>query len=195
MVTNPKDFLHIKELDDGRKLMAFEKGVALNTTEFQKYCGKLGAYPYKYHDWEGDLPNDAFLGGLSQAKKDEFWNKLNEIWAKKNAPNKTDFWYMIVEDDGGKKVGLYQDYQVFKSIRDAAYIAGRSKYSLKAVKFDTLADAKIFVQMEREEQGAWFKWPQQIQVIWKKGSEIEEFPGFSLRGDGEEEEEEEEGGC
>ena len=48
MATEPHDFLHIKEVGDGKTLVVSEEGadnLKINTsTEFQKYFGKKQAY-------------------------------------------------------------------------------------------------------------------------------------------------------
>ena len=196
MVTQPKGFLHTKELGDGGKLEVFEEGEAKDTTEFQKYMGKFEAYPYVYHKWSEDMKDDAFLRGLGWEKKQIFKKELENIWAQ-NSSTPKEFWYMIVQDGGNKEVGLYQDYEVFTSIRDQNYQKGARNrgardWSLKAVWFDNLKAAKNYVQMARDEEGQHFGWPKQIPVIWKKGplgqSDIDEVPGFAEEGEEEEEE-------
>ena len=196
MATPPKDFLHIKEVvaGDGIKktLEVREDGVALNTTEFQKFFGKKEAWPYAGYDHTVDMKYDVFLSSLGNTKKQKFNQKKKEIWKGKQEiwKNQEDFWYMLVE----KEVGLYQDRDVFQSIRDANYKGDGKNWSRKGVWFDSLAGAKNYVQMARDEEGTWWAWPQVIPVYWMTGpltrNNIEEVPGF--KEDEEEEEEEEE---
>ena len=191
MATPPKDFLHIKVVvaEDGTKkrLVVPEDGVAGNTTEFQKFFGKKEAWPYRGYDHTVDMKNDVFLSSLGNKKKQKFNQKKQEIWKETASDNnEEDVWYMLVE----KEVGLYQDSDVFKSIRDANYKADGKNWSIKGVRFDSLAAAKNYVQMARDEEGEWWGWPKVIPVYWRTGpltrNNIEEVPGFQ-----EEEEEEE----
>ena len=78
---------------------------------------------------------------------------------------------MIVQDGGKQKVGLYQDYDVFKSILNegAVYQADGRNCGLKGVWFKDLAAAKTYIQMVRDEEGVHFGWPQEIPVHWKTG--------------------------
>ena len=195
MATPPKDFRHIKEVvaEDGTKkrLVVPEDGVAGNTTEFQKFFGKKEAWPYTGYDHKVDMKDDVFLSSLGNKKKQKFNQKKQEIWNETASDNnQEDFWYMLVE----KEVGLYQDRDVFKSIRDANYKGDGKNWSLKGVRFDSLAGAKNYVQMARDEEGEWWAWPQVIPVYWMTGpltrNNIEEVPGFKEEEEEEEEEEE-----
>jgi len=195
MATEPHDFLHIKEVEDGKKLVVFEEGADnLNistTTEFQKYFGKKQAWMYIGYNHGVDLKNDDFLNSLGQEEKKGFDEEMKKIWAKR-APllHKEDMWYMILEGvkNGEKKVGLYQDEHVFKKARDEDFIANTKAHeegwgwSLKGCWFEDLASAKNYIQMARDEEGVHWGWPKKIPVIWKKGpltqNDIENFPGF-----------------
>ena len=95
----------------------------------------------------------------------------------------------MVHDPGkkGKKVGLYQDEQVFKKARDEDLdrdeeFWANNGWSWKGCWFDDLASAKNYIQMTRDEGGVHWDWPKEIPVIWKKGpltqSDIENFPGY-----------------
>ena len=189
MATQPHDFLHIKEVGDGKTLVVSEEGadnLKINTsTEFQKYFGKKQAYMYIGYDHKVDLKNDESLNSLGKEEKKEFDEEMKNIWAKnKLLQHKEDVWYMILEgknQNGEKKVGLYQDEEVFKKARDADFIAGAG-WSSKGCWFEDLASAKSYIQMTRDEEGVHWDWPKQIPVIWKKGpltqNDIENFPGF-----------------
>ena len=76
MVTQPHDFLHIKEVGDGKTLVVSEEGadnLKINTsTEFQKYFGKKQAYMYIGYDHKVDLKSDEFLSSLGKEKKRKF---------------------------------------------------------------------------------------------------------------------------
>ena len=79
---------------------------------------------------------------------------------------------MILEgtkNDGGSKVALYQDYEVFKNARDEAFDGTAGNWSQKACSFDDLAAAKNYIQMARDEEGVHWDWPQEIPVFWKNG--------------------------
>ena len=189
MATQPHDFLHIKEVGDGKTLVVSEEGadnLKINTsTEFQKYFGKKQAYMYIGYNHKVDLKNDESLNSLGKEEKKEFDEEMKNIWAKnKLLQHKEDVWYMILEgknQNGEKKVGLYQDEEVFKKARDADFIAGAG-WSSKGCWFEDLASAKSYIQMTRDEEGVHWDWPKQIPVIWKKGPltqiDIEDFPGF-----------------
>ena len=189
MATQPHDFLHIKEVGDGKTLVVSEEGAdnlkISTSTEFQKYFGKKQAWMYVGYDHKKDLKNDEFLNSLGREKKKEFDEEIKKIWAKNaHLRHKEDFWYMILEGrnrHGKKMVGLYQDYDVFENIRDEDFHAGID-WSLKGCKFDNLASAKNYIQMARDEEGVHWDWPGSIPVIWKNGpltkSDIENFPDF-----------------
>ena len=204
MVTQPKDFRHIKKVatESGVGVTTFralEKGdtVGSNTNEFQKYCGKKLCIPIKKYDGtesydpQVDLKNDEFLSSLGKEKK-KFDVKMKKDWEKKvvNRPRMDQAWYMIVQDGGKEKVGLYQDYAVFESIHNADYIVKSihnadyiAKMSLKGVRFTDLEAAKTYIQMARDEEGVHWGWPQEIPVLWKTvvctvedvGHELEDF--------------------
>ena len=150
--TPEKDFHHIKKVvtQDGKTiktLTVVEKGVALNTDEFQKYCGKKAACPGPGYNY-ADHPFDPFLSSLGVRRKQLFdlWSKMH----KNRDPSKVgqnmpkNWWYMIIQDGGFKKVGLYQDYDVFKSILNegAVYQADGRNCGLKGVWFKDLAAAE-----------------------------------------------------
>ena len=88
-------------------------------------------------------------------------------------------WLMIVQDGGKKKVRLYQDCAVFKSIRNADYKVDGRNWNLKGVWFPDLEAAQNYIQMARHEEGVHWSWPQEIPVWWKTGpftqKEIEDF--------------------
>jgi hypothetical protein len=192
MAYDPHDFRHIKEVAEGKTLVVHEEGADnLNTntsTKFQKYFGKKLAWMYIGYDHKVDLKNDAFLNSLGKEEKKEFDEEMKKIWAKnKPLQHKEDVWYMILEGmkKGEKKVGLYQDEQVFKDARDAEFIAGMS-WSSKGCWFDNLASAKSYIQMARDEEGVHWDWPKEIPVIWKRAplteSDISNFPGWGAEG-------------
>ena len=182
--TPEKDFLHLKDVvaEDGavKTLRGVEKGVGLNANEFQKYCGKKHCLPIKKYDGtesydlQVDLNNDEFLSSLGKEKKKKFDIKMKTDWEKR-VKMKKDRWYMIVQDGGKNKVGLYQDYAVFKSIRKV----DGSNWELKGVWFPDLAAAQNYIQVARDEEGVHWSWPQEIPVWWKTGpftqNEIEDF--------------------
>lgn len=146
-----------------KMLQVQEKGFGRGayTHEFQKYCGKKGAQPYEpYRKMFPlvDLKKDKFLSSLGPVKVKSFekawsekaWSRAwsrglnSSVWIPdeeliqnriggKNCEE--DFCYMIFQDNGNKKVGLYQDYEsdVFKSIHNEG---------LKGVWFKDLAAAK-----------------------------------------------------
>ena len=97
---------------------------------------------------------------------------MRKIWAKnKPLQHKEDRWYMILEGEnqnGEKKVGLYQDEAVFKRDRDVVFSAGAG-WSSKGCWFDDLESAKNYIQMARDEEGVHWGSPEQIPLIWKKG--------------------------
>ena len=180
MVTEPHNFLHIKEFH-GVTLMFPEEGAddfnINSTTEFQKYFGKKQPYFFIGYNHAVDLKNDEFLNSLSIEQKKEFDEEMMKIWANAPLQRNEDVWYMILEGNKGKKVGLYQDGEVFKKARDEDLLVHEdlwannpdNGWSYKGCWFDDLASAKNYIQMARDEEGVHWDWPKEIPVIWKKG--------------------------
>ena len=186
MVSEPHDFHHIKEVEDGSKLEVFEKGEDnfnhSTSQKFQKYVGKKSVYMFKGYDHTIDMKNDDFLAGLGREEKNKFDQEMKKIWensAKEWRPE--DQWFMIME---GKKVALFQDIMEGKKAANfwTDATAPNAGWSLKSCWFEDLASAKNYIQMARDEEGVHFGWPKRIPVIWKKGpvsrNDIEWNPGF-----------------
>ena len=198
MATEAHNFLHVKEASDGQKLEVTEEGAdnwnIRTSTKFQKYAGKKEPFRYIGYNHLVDMKNDEFLNSLGKEEKKEFDVQFKKIWCAK-AKHKEDQWYMIQEGQQGKKVALYQDYWVFKAVRDAPLPVN---WSWKGCWFADLASAKNYIQMARDEEGVCYQWPHEIPVIWKKGpltkNDITNFPGWVVVGEeaeiGDEEDEE-----
>ena len=192
MAKEPHNFLHMKEVGDGKKLVVSEEGAdnwnIHTSTKFQKYVGKKEPYPYIGYNHKVDVKNDEFFNSLGKEEKKEFDEEMKKIWATK-LKHKEDVWYMILAGENGKKASLYQDYYVFKAARDAPL---PMNWSWKGCMFDDLASAKNYIQMTRDEEGVHWEWPKEIPVIWKKGplthNDVENFPGWGVIDDEEEEE-------
>ena len=189
MVTEPHNFLHVKDLGDGTIVEELEEGennfTIHHSVMFQKYWGKKQPYEYIGYDHSVNLRNDSFLASFSKKEKQRFTEEMKKMWnKKKHMLNAEDVWYMIVEGKnraGQSRVAMYQDERVFLAKRDEDFKLDTQKYwSAKAFHFEDLNSAKFYVQMSRDEDGRHWKWPKDIPVIWKTGpfsaTDREQFP-------------------
>ena len=203
-VSEPHDFIHSKETGGKgnlvEKLVVMEEGADnfnLNTsTKFQKYLGKKSPYYYKGFNHRVDPKTDTFLDGLRKEEKEKFDEECDKYWAKKKEDcrlyHKEDRWYMILASNevdmtwtGGKtKVALYQDYDDFERVRDEEFEREGAKWSYKGAWFDSLSDARNYIQMARDEEGAYWEWPRKIPVYWREGplteSDLTQCPEFNM---------------
>jgi len=125
---------------------------------------------YYDHQRRLDVKDDEFLQGLSPGEKQKFDEALGT--RQKDYGNEGE-WGMIME---GGHVGLYQDYCTFKAKRDKPFrewmprIHGGTGWSWKAGKFQNLAEATMYVQMNRDEEGVHNGWPRVMPVYWSRGN-------------------------
>ena len=120
MASDPHDFLHIKEVEEGQMIKVPEEGAAglkLNSsTRFQKYVGKKQAYMYKRHfDPNVNMKKDDFLNSFGREEEKKFIEEMKKMWYKEGKKHRKDWWYMILEGKNGKKVGLYSRHSTSRS--------------------------------------------------------------------------------
>ena len=196
MVSKPHNFKHVKDLGGGTKLekFYFEKGeenLSLSSSaEFQKYIGKMSPFYYVGYDHKKDMKNDNFLESLSPEEKNQFDEEMKKIWKQnKKDWRSEDNWFMVLEPH----VALYQDSDHFKKKANfwTPSTPPDAPWSLKSAWFEDLGQAKNFIQMARDEEGAHFGWPRTIEIVWKNGpitrNDKETFAGFEDHVEEEEE--------
>ena len=193
MAQKPKNFRHFKKDENGQCWTRVEEGsnmmsMAESFTQ-QKYIAKHAPTYLRGYDHKLDMKNDAFL---HKCEEEGLMKKLDVLVnegrsARVYKPSMA--WYMVMEgsfteeEGGGSCVSLAQEEIVHTTIREETFKTHYDTkkqewvvdaWSRKAAWFYTLADAKKYVQMARDEEGVHFQWPKEIPVFWQPGPFTEE---------------------
>ena len=151
-------------IEEGTNGMALERGSAKK----QKWLKKKTSHsPYKFFDKKTEMKKDDFLDTVSREERDKWWPDLkNQQWKNKSAAGvdgEDGNWYFIYS---GKHTGLYKDYTDFEAKRDEDYYGTVQGLSKKATLFNSLEEAKVWLQASRDEEGAWWLWPTPMPIFY-----------------------------
>lgn len=118
---------------------------------------------YRYFAFSTEMKVDAFLDTVTQEEKNQWYPELHKQQKKTEECGGTGRWYFVFS---GPKCGLYNNYESFIAARDEDYVTGVNYNSKKATRFDTLGEAKSWIQGSRDEEGVHWGWPNPMPVVF-----------------------------
>ena len=158
-VSDPIEWDHHTEegayLEEGHNNMTLAGG----PPKQQKFMGKKTfKKDYAYFDYSTDMGADEFMASVSREEKDRWYPDLKKE-LKKARECGGEKWYFVFSGPG---CGLYKNYKPFIEARDADMPNGGP--SLKGTCFNSLEEAKAWIQASRDEEGAHWGWPETMPI-------------------------------
>ena len=150
--------------EEGSNDMQLSLGPAKKQKWMMKRTKKID---YLYFDYTTEMPADEFLAGVSREEKDRWYPDLKKRLQEAEECGGTDgedgIWYFIFS---GPECGLYKNYTAFTTARDFLYQSGVNYASKKGTKFNSLEEAKTWIQGSRDEEGAYWGWPNPMPIFF-----------------------------
>ncbi len=119
---------------------------------------KTYKFDYMFFDWATEMPADAFLGSVSWEEAYSWYPDLQKQ-LKKAEECGGETWYFVLH---GQNCGVYKNYAAFIDARDDDMKNGGA--SKKATRFNSLEEAKAWIQGSRDEEGVHWGWPTTMQI-------------------------------
>lgn len=139
-------------VEEGGNSMELSHGQAKKQKWMMKKTHKRD---YQYWEYATEMPHDYFLTKeVSKAEAESWYPDLQMQLKKAKELGDGTYWYFVFS---GRHCGLFRNYEEFIEARDEEMPAGG--LSKKATRFDSLEEAKAWIQASRDEEGAHWRWP------------------------------------
>jgi hypothetical protein len=133
--------------------------LSLGPAKKQKWIAKkTHKEDYLFYDFPTDMGADPFLASVSQEEEENWFPDLQKQLEKSKACG-GEKWYFVF---WGPKCGLYKQYEPFIEARDETMKNG--ELSKKGTRFNSLQEAKTWIQASRDEEGVFWDWPETMPI-------------------------------